>query len=412
MEDKMKESIRKYAGLAICLFSLFLAITYWEAAAGFLALLLGAARPLILGGVIAYIVNLLMRLYEDKLLGRVKGKTALALRRPLCILLALASVALLLVVLVWMILPELWASIQLLVSEVPGLLQKGVALLEEKFGFDWAFLDTYFAKLQSLDWESIAKNLFQGLGSAVGTAVSVVGTMAGVVIDFVVALVFAIYLLAGKEGLGRSCFRLMDAYLKPRTRDRILYVVRTFDNSFSKFIVGQCVEAVILGVLCIVGMALLGIPYATMVGTLVGFTALIPVAGAYIGGVVGFLLIATVSPVKAILFVVFLVVLQQLEGNLIYPRVVGSSIGLPGIWVLAAITVGGGVMGVLGMLLGVPLFAGIYQILRDDLRRRERMEPMREEEAEIILPDSSLILPEKEIILPKAAQQKKKKKKK
>ena len=396
----MKESIRKYAGLAICLFGLFLAITYWEAAAGFLALLLGAARPLILGGVIAYIVNLLMRLYEDKLLGRVKGKTALA------------SVALLLVVLVWMILPELWASIQLLVSEVPGLLQKGVALLEEKFGFDWAFLDTYFAKLQSLDWESIAKNLFQGLGSAVGTAVSVVGTMAGVVIDFVVALVFAIYLLAGKEGLGRSCFRLMDAYLKPRTRDRILYVVRTFDNSFSKFIVGQCVEAVILGVLCIVGMALLGIPYATMVGTLVGFTALIPVAGAYIGGVVGFLLIATVSPVKAILFVVFLVVLQQLEGNLIYPRVVGSSIGLPGIWVLAAITVGGGVMGVLGMLLGVPLFAGIYQILRDDLRRRERMEPMREEEAEIILPDSSLILPEKEIILPKAAQQKKKKKKK
>ena len=409
LEDKMKESIRKYAGLAICLFALFLSVTYWTPVSAFLALVLGACRPLVLGAMIAYIVNLLMRLYEERLLGKIKGKTFEALRRPLCILLALATLLLLIIILFRMILPELWASLQLLISEVPDLLQKAVAMLEERFGFDWAFLDTYFAKLESLDWKSIAKNLFQGLGSAVGTAVSVVGSAAGAVIDFVVALVFAVYLLAGKESLGRGVFRLMDAYLRPAVRDRILYVVRIFDTSFSKFIVGQCVEAVILGVLCILGMAMLGIPYATMVGTLVGFTALIPVAGAYIGGVIGFLLIATISPVKAIMFVVFLVVLQQLEGNLIYPRVVGSSIGLPGIWVLAAITVGGGVMGVAGMLLGVPLFAGLYQILRDDLRRRERREPMTEEKPAA----SKVILPESEIILPgtaKAAQKKKKKK--
>jgi len=409
LEDKMKESIRKYAGLAICLFALFLGITYWAPVSAFLALVLGACRPLVLGAMIAYIVNLLMRLYEERLLGKVKGKTFDVLRRPICILLALATLLLLIIILFWMILPELWASLQLLISEVPDLLQKAVAMLEERFGFDWAFLDSYFAKLESLDWKSIAKNLFQGLGSAVGTAVSVVGSVAGAVIDFVVALVFAIYLLAGKESLGRGIFRLMDTYLRPAVRDRILYVARIFDTSFSKFIVGQCVEAVILGVLCIVGMALLGIPYATMVGTLVGFTALIPVAGAYIGGVVGFLLIATVSPVKAIVFVVFLVVLQQLEGNLIYPRVVGSSIGLPGIWVLAAVTVGGGMMGVGGMLLGVPLFAGLYQILRDDLRRRERREPMKEEKAAV----SAALPRESEVPLPETAKpvQKKKKKK-
>ena len=168
---------------------------------------------------------------------------------------------------------------------------------------------------------------------------------------------------------------MMEAYLSPSVRSRLLYVANTFDRCFGKFIIGQCVEAVILGGLCILGMLLLGIPYATMVGTLIGFTALIPVAGAYIGGVVGVLLIATVSPVKAVVFIVFLIVLQQLEGNLIYPRVVGSSIGLPGIWVLAAITVGGGVMGVMGMLLGVPLFAALYQILREDLRRREEKAP-------------------------------------
>ena len=374
----MKESIKKYGGLAVCLFALFLGITYWDPVAGLIGLFLGAARPLILGCAVAYIVNLLMRFYEEQLFG--KRKTASALKRPLCILLALASVVLIIVLLVWMILPELWASIQLLFSEVPDLLLRGITLLEEKFGVDWAFLDTYLAELENLDWKSIAKSLYQGLGSAVGTAVTVVGSAAGAVIDFVLALIFAVYLLSSKEELGRGCRRLMDAYFKPRLRDRILYAADVFDDCFGKFIVGQCVEAVILGVLCILGMWLLRIPYATMVGTLIGFTALIPVAGAYIGGGVGLLLIATVSPVKALVFIVFLIVLQQLEGNLIYPRVVGSSIGLPGIWVLAAITVGGGVMGVLGMLLGVPLFAAFYRILGDDLRRKERMEPMKDPE--------------------------------
>ena len=371
----MKESIRKYIGLALCLFALFLGITYWPQVSAFLALVLGAVRPLVLGCAIAYIVNLLMDLYEKRLLRSWRGKRADTFKRPLCILLALASVLLILVLLVWMILPELWASVQLLFSEVPHLLQRGLNLLEERFGFDWTYLDEMLRRMESLDWKSIAENLYKGLGSAVGTAVSVVGNMAGVVIDFVLALIFAIYLLAGKEDLGRGCRRMMEAYLSPSVRSRLLYVANTFDRCFGKFIIGQCVEAVILGGLCILGMLLLGIPYATMVGTLIGFTALIPVAGAYIGGVVGVLLIATVSPVKAVVFIVFLIVLQQLEGNLIYPRVVGSSIGLPGIWVLAAITVGGGVMGVMGMLLGVPLFAALYQILREDLRRREKKAP-------------------------------------
>lgn len=371
----MKESIRKYIGLALCLFALFLGITYWPQVSAFLALVLGAVRPLVLGCAIAYIVNLLMDLYEKRLLHSWRGKRADTFKRPLCILLALASVLLIVVLLVWMILPELWASVQLLFSEVPHLLQRGLNLLEERFGFDWTYLDEMLRRMESLDWKSIAENLYKGLGSAVGTAVSVVGNMAGVVIDFVLALIFAIYLLAGKEDLGRGCRRMMEAYLSPSVRSRLLYVANTFDRCFGKFIIGQCVEAVILGGLCILGMLLLGIPYATMVGTLIGFTALIPVAGAYIGGVVGVLLIATVSPVKAVVFIVFLIVLQQLEGNLIYPRVVGSSIGLPGIWVLAAITVGGGVMGVMGMLLGVPLFAALYQILREDLRRREKKAP-------------------------------------
>ena len=195
----MKESIRKYIGLALCLFVLFLGITYWPQVSAFLALVLGAVRPLVLGCAIAYIVNLLMDLYEKRLLRSWKGKRADTFKRPLCILLALASVLLIVVLLVWMILPELWASVQLLFSEVPHLLQQGLNLLEERFGFDWTCLDEMLRRMESLDWKSIAENLYKGLGSAVGTAVSVVGNMAGVVIDFVLALIFAIYLLAGKE---------------------------------------------------------------------------------------------------------------------------------------------------------------------------------------------------------------------
>lgn len=150
----------------------------------------------------------------------------------------------------------------------------------------------------------------------------------------------------------------------------ILHIVQTFDASFHRFIVGQCVEAVILGLLCTVGMLVLQLPYAPMIGSLIGATALIPVAGAYIGGGIGVFLILTVSPVKAVIFLVFLIVLQQFEGNLIYPRVVGSSIGLPGIWVLATVTVGGGVAGIAGILLGVPIAAALYQLLKQDVQKK------------------------------------------
>ncbi len=167
----------------------------------------------------------------------------------------------------------------------------------------------------------------------------------------------------------------MVTYLSEQRASRILNVIRVFDRVFHRFIVGQCVEAVILGGLCIVGMLILRLPYAAMVGTLIGCTALIPVAGAYIGGAVGAFMIFTVSPAQAVVFLIFLVCLQQFEGNLIYPRAVGSSIGLPAIWVLAAVTVGGGVGGIFGMLIAVPLAAAFYQIIYDDVKSRRKDSP-------------------------------------
>ena len=167
---------------------------------------------------------------------------------------------------------------------------------------------------------------------------------------------------------------LYKKYIKQSWYEKIVYVLATLNDCFRKYIVGQCTEAVILGGLCAVGMMILGLPYATMIGALVAFTALVPVAGAFIGGGIGAFMILMVNPIQALIFVVFLVVLQQLEGNIIYPKVVGSSMGLPAIWVLAAVTVGGGVAGILGMLLGVPVAAAAYRILRNDVNGKTEEE--------------------------------------
>ena len=211
-----------------------------------------------------------------------------------------------------------------------------------------------------------------GIGSIVNSTISVVGSVVGGVINFFIGLIFGVYILVGKERLSSQAKRILRAYLKERNVERIRKVIKTADETFSSFIVGQCTEAVILGTLCAVGMLIFDFPYAVMIGSFIGVTALIPIVGAYLGASVGAFMIVTVDPLKALLFIVFIIVLQQLEGNLIYPRVVGSSIGLPGIWVLAAVTVGGGLLGIGGMLLGVPLAATVYKLIRSDVNERNR----------------------------------------
>ena len=180
-------------------------------------------------------------------------------------------------------------------------------------------------------------------------------------------MIFSIYLLLGKDRLKGQLMRLIKHYLSEKWYNRLFYLIKVLDDSFHRYIIGQCTEAVVLGVLCTAGMFLLRLPYAPMIGALVGFTALIPVAEAYIGAFVGALMLLTVSSVKSLVFLIYILILQQIEGNLIYPKVVGSSIGLPGIWVLAAVTIGGGIMGVTGMLFGVPVAAAVYKIIKDDI---------------------------------------------
>lgn len=237
--------------------------------------------------------------------------------------------------------------------------------------------------MTSVDWESkieqIIKALTSGVGSIVSTVLQTVSTVASAVVTYIMGLIFAIYLLLDKDKLKAQSSRVMQRYVKSSVCEKIRYVLSVLDDCFHRFIVGQCTEAVILGVLCTLGMLLLRLPYATMIGAFMAFTALIPVAGAWIGAGVGAFMILTESPLKALIFIIFIIILQNLENNFIYPHVVGSSIGLPGIWVLAAVTVGGGLMGVFGMLLGVPIVSAIYRLLREDMDGTGKLRPVKEQ---------------------------------
>ena len=361
--------------LGATVFLTFLAIHYWSSLTGLIGVLFSAASALIIGCVIAYVLNILMSFYEKHYFPKNQSKAVEKSKRVVCMLAAMLTLVAVVVLIIGLVLPELAACIRLLIAEIPEAIDSAVAWLEETGFLATVMTEDAVASLMSINWQEKMTELISVLAAGVGgvaqVAVDAVSATVSGVAQFVIGLIFAIYLLIGKETLGGQVNRLMEHYLKPAWNEKIRYVVGIFDNSFHKFIVGQCIEAVVLGVLCIIGMTILRLPYAMMIGTLIGFTALIPVAGAYIGAGVGAFMILTVSPVQALIFLVFVVILQQLEGNLIYPKVVGSSIGLPGVWVLAAVTIGGGIMGIPGMLLGVPTVASVYQLIRNDLNKEK-----------------------------------------
>ena len=350
-------------------FALYLCIFYWESLSKLLGTLIGALSPLILGLVIAYVLNILMSVYERHYFPRSRKPAVQKTRRVVCMLLAFVTLLAIIALIIGLVVPQLISAFQVILAAVPNAVNSVVELLEK---YDLLSQDM-IGMLENVDIKSklwdIVKTLTTGIGSAVTTVVGAVSSVFSGIVTGLLSLIFSIYLLLGKDDLKRQSHRLLEHYLPEKVYNKVFYFLNILNDCFHRYIVGQCTEAVILGVLCTLGMLILKLPYATMIGALVAFTALIPVAGAYIGAAVGAFMILMVSPMKALIFLIFLVILQQLEGNLIYPKVVGSSLGLPGIWVLAAVTVGGGVLGVGGMLIGVPLTAALYRVIREDMNK-------------------------------------------
>lgn len=364
----MKNTWKSSLIFCASLFILYLAIHYWGQAAQLIGVLVAAASSLMLGAVLAYIINILMSFYERKIAPKSKQPLWIKNKRSVCMMLAFLTLILSVVLLIRLIMPQLVQCVQILISALPAALRSLYAWLNENLNLS-GFLEEQIALLPTTDieWKNLIEKaagvLISGVGGVMNAAVSVTSTVVGTVVTVFLSLIFMINILAGKEKLASQFDRLFTKTFGERIMQRIHHILSILDNCFHSYIVGQLIEALILGSLCAIGMWLLQLPYPLMIGALIGVMALIPIAGAYIGAALGAVMIFSVDPIKAVIFLVFLVILQQIEGNLIYPRTVGSSLQLPGIWVLAAVSIGGGVLGVIGMMIFVPLTAAAYRLL-------------------------------------------------
>mgnify|MGYP004503379661 CR=1 FL=1 len=327
--------------------------------------------PFVIGLCIAYVVNVIMRPIERmwlRILSKCKGNWVQKLKRPICLLLSILLIIGIILAVVFLIIPELSDSISSLISMVPSY----VTEVESWWSSLSERLVKYGVDLPQFNFnpDKLIEFLKDGGTAVLNTTLSATTSIVTAVINFVLALAFSIYVLAQKETLKRQSKKVLAKLMKPEKMQKFLDMLDLINRTFTNFITGQLTEAVIIGALCFIGMSIFRMPYAPAISVLVGFTALIPVFGAFIGTAIGAFLILLVKPIQAVWFVVFIIVLQQFEGNLIYPKVVGKSVGLPGIWVLVAVTIGGNAMGVVGMLISVPLCSVLYVVARNAVNGR------------------------------------------
>ena len=333
--------------------------------------------PVIIGGVMAYILNILMVKFESWYFPKSSKPLVVKSRRPVSILLAMATIVLVVFLVVSLVVPQIISVLATLIENIPtifGRVQEWLTDYEQLFPEAASLMDQF-----NIDWSQMVKNAVTFVNnlttSILETTLSTVGSLAGIIINLVLSIIVSIYILMSKEKLGNQFDRMVKAYLSEKNYRKYHYVLEQFDDSFRHYITGVVVEALILGLMVTVGMWLFRFPYAAMIGALTGFLAIIPMLGAYLSGAIGALLISVESPVQALFFILFTIDVQQIEGNIIYPKVLGGSIGLPGLFVLIAVTIGGGLMGIPGMIISVPLASALFKLLKNDVKHRETLPP-------------------------------------
>ena len=354
---------------------LILAVINWSYLVQTVTMIWSVIFPLILGGMIAFVLNLLMTWIEKYLYPNAKNKYLKGSRRPVAMMLAILVVCLVIAATVVVVVPQLASAVMTLIDVVP----EAVDNLTDWFNSQKALvpLVNQLANQADIDWGSIFSNVANGINNLASglasTSISVLTTSVGAVTNIFLGIMFAIYILFSKEKLAKQMDRLLAVYVRDDMNQLIKNVARVANETFSSFISGMVIEAIILGALVTAGLFILQVPYAAMLGVLQGVMELIPIIGAFLSGAVGVVILLALNPTYAVVYLIFVLLVQQLEGDLIYPRVVGDSIGLPSMWVLFAVTVGGGLMGIPGMLIGVPFLASIYKIIKIDVAYRERM---------------------------------------
>ena len=344
-------------------------VFHLEQAGGFLNAVFTLFSPFLVGIAVAFVLNVLLRLFEDRIFAALKRRNSKVWQRcgrAVCVLLTFIVVFLILSAIIFFVVPELVRSVRVLTDAIPGYAKSFTEWL------NWVLtkfdLEQFKDAVTKINWTSMLSQASQITTDVVGSVATATMGVASGVFTFVMSLIFSVYMLFSKEKLLKNLKRVLYAFL-PRKRAQKLISVGSLANSiFSGFVTGQLTEALILGCLCYLGMSIIQLPYALLISVIVSLTSLIPILGAYLGGAVGAFILLIINPMYCLWFLIFLVILQQVEGNLIYPRVVGTSIGLPGIWVLLAILVCGNLWGIPGILMGVPLFSVIYALLRTATR--------------------------------------------
>lgn len=372
-----REKIKQiYKIIAFCAL-LILGIIYIKEVLAMVKMLFKILLPFIIGGVIAFVLNIPLCGIEEKLLKKWKGKYATKFKRPVSILLSILFVVMIVVIVIMTVVPQLASTITELGKKMPTAMNNLVKYLNE-LSVKYPQIEDYVVEIQNykFDWGSITSTLANFLKSGVSNILSstfiVASGILGGLMNSLIGFIFALYILSQKESISAAIKKLMKAYLKPERNDRILKVSKLLYVNFANFITGQCVEALILGGLFVVTMFIFRLPYALMIGVLIAFTALIPIVGAFVGCAVGVFLILVDSPSKVIVFLILFFVLQQIEGNVIYPKVVGNKVGLPSILVLMAVTIGGSLFGVAGMLVFIPLVSTVYTLVNENVTARTR----------------------------------------
>lgn len=363
---RLDRMVMKYVSLAAVF--ILVIFNYQHIFAG-LRELWDVISPVVYGFVFAYILNLIMVMYEGFWFPETDNELLIRARRPVSILLALITVIIVIVLVLWLIIPQLISLVQTLLENLPLMveyIQRWIEDLEDIY----PQIDTLVNNL-NINWENIARDAASFANNILGSTFTTFQLLTSSLFRLVVILVVAIYALFSKEKIQRQVKRVLRAYMKRDHFRRLKYVLRVTNESFSSFITGMLIEAIIYGTLVTVGMMIFNFPYAGMIGALSGALALVPMVGAILSAVIGTMLIFVQNPIQGLFFLLFNIVLQQLESNAIYPRIVGGSIGLPGIWTFIAVTIGGGILGPAGFFLGVPIASVIYKLIRSNVEYKE-----------------------------------------
>ena len=367
LEKNKKTIIELIIFTVVIIFAFVYIVALWSVITYIIKIFMPFIKRVMMG----FVLKVLLNVVENKLfkkLNEKNGKVWKKINRPTSLITTFIIIIALIAFILGLLIPQLKNTATIFTENFDSYKKESIKILD-KIGIDDKDIKVLNKNIEKIKGEVtsyVGDNKQEIVQTTFGVASSVVGTITSLVLG----IVFAIYILLKKEDLARQSRKVLKAYLPEKKEKRIREIANLSNKTFGNFISGQCLEALIIAVLCFIGMFILQIPYASTISVLVGFTALIPVFGAFIGTVIGAFLILMVDPTKAIIFIIFILILQQLEGNLIYPKVVGKSVGLPGIWVMVAVTVGASIAGVLGMLLSVPICSVLYSILKTDVNNR------------------------------------------